>query len=692
MAKDKDQKEPPTDQWPKVTHSDSSFENGGGMSMGVAIVGFLLCFLAGAALMWGYDSHRMKTAGVIAADTSSGGMGSATWSDADSPIPVSSKDPIWGNRYAPVTVVIFSDFQCPFCARVEPTIDQVKSTYGPDKVRIVWKNQPLPMHDKARGAAEAAMTVFALKGSEAFWKFHDLAFQNQQALGPDNYEKWAVAAGVDPSAFKTALAAKTASAKVAEDQQLATKVGVNGTPAFRINGVELTGAQPFDKFKAVIDQELGKAQAKIASGTAKDRVYVETSKENFKAAPAKQEKESEREDSTTVWKVPVGNSPFLGRPDAPVTIVVFSDFQCPFCKRVEPTLDKVRETYGDKVRVVWKNKPLPFHPRAMPAAQLAMEARSQKGDKGFWEAHKRLFASQPKLDDADLEKIATDMGLNVEKVKAAIKDAKYKKEVEADVELGDSIKAGGTPHFFINGRRLVGAQPFEKFAAIIDDEIKKFDDQKGKVAAKEYYDNLMKTAKVGAAAEREPAEREPAELEKKTPPPVPAGAPTRGPANAKVVIQEWSDFECPFCGRVEPTVAEIMKNFGDKVKFVWRDKPLPMHADAMPAAQAAREALKQKGSEGFWKMHGKLFANQRKLQREDLEGYAKDMGLDMEKFKAALDKGTHKAAIEADDKAGSEIGIDGTPAFLINGYYISGAQPYPVFKKAIERALADAKP
>ncbi|MCL2725118.1 MAG: thioredoxin domain-containing protein [Polyangiaceae bacterium] len=668
MAKDKDHKAQAAD-------VRSSLE-GGGMSTGVAIIGFILCFLAGAAVMWGYDSHRMKTAG-ISADTSASG---ATWSDSDSPIPVSSKDPIWGRRDAPVTIVVFSDFQCPFCSRVTPTLDQVRKTYGPDKVRIVWKNQPLPMHDKARGAAEAAMTVFALKGSDAFWKFHDLAFQNQKDLGPDSYEKWAVAAGVDANAFKTALATKKASAKIDEDQQLASKVGANGTPAFRINGVELSGAQPFDKFKAVIDQELGKAQAKIASGTPKERVYVEASKENFKAAPQKpQEEEGEKEDSTTVWKVPVGSSPILGNVDAPVTIVEFSDFQCPYCKKVEPTLEKVRETYGDKVRLVWKHAPLPFHPRAVPAAQLSLEARVQKGDKGFWEAHKRLFESQPKLEDADLEKIASDMGLNVEKVKTAIKESKHKKDIDADLALVEEVQASGTPHFFVNGRRLVGAQPFEKFKAIIDDEIKKFEDQKGKVAAKDYYDHLMKTAK-GAP-----------EPEKKVAPPVPAGAPFRGSANAKVVIQEWSDFQCPFCSRVEPTIAEVMKNYGDKVKFVWRDKPLPMHQDAPLASEAAREALKQKGPDGFWKMHDKMFANQQKLKRDDLEGYAKEIGLDMEKFKAALDNRTHKAAVDAESAAGTEIGITGTPAFLINGYYISGAQPYPKFKKLIERALAEAK-
>ena len=255
----------------------------------------------------------------------------------------------------------------------------------------------------------------------------------------------------------------------------------------------------------------------------------------------------------------------------------------------------------------------------------------------------------------------------------------YKKEVDADMELGEEVSASGTPHFFVNGRRLVGAQPFEKFQKIIDEEIAKFDAQKGKIAGKDYYASLMKDAK-GAP-----------EPEKKQAPPVPPGNAYKGGKDAKVVIQQWSDFQCPFCSRVEPTVNEIQKTYGDKVKIVWRDKPLPMHPNAPLAAEAGREALKQKGPDGFWKMHKLMFDNQQKLAREDLDGYAKTVGLDMDKFKAALDSHANKAAVDADDKVGTDLGISGTPAFLVNGYYVSGAQPFPKFKKLIDRAMAEAK-
>ena len=170
--------------------------------------------------------------------------------------------------------------------------------------------------------------------------------------------------------------------------------------------------------------------------------------------------------------MPVGRLAVHGKADAPVTIIEFSDFQCPFCKRVEPTLKKVQETYGDKVRIVWKHEPLPFHPRAEPAAELALEARAQKGDKGFWDAHDKLFEIAAEARGrGSREGRARTLGLDVDKVKAAIKDKKYKEDIDADAELGEDVQASGTPHFFINGRRLVGAQPFEKFQKIIDEEI-----------------------------------------------------------------------------------------------------------------------------------------------------------------------------------------------------------------------------
>ena len=620
----------------------------------------------------------------LAVGTSDGGAPIATSPAAsadkedDAVIPIGGDDAVSGDRNAYVTIVLFSDFQCPFCSRVVPTLERVKETYGAD-VRLVFKNQPLPFHDKALLAAEIGQGVLETRGQDAFWRFHDLAFRRQAQMSPDALRAWAVAAGADSHEIEQGIESGRWKAKVKRDMDLANKVGANGTPAFRINGVELSGAQPFDKFKEVIDAELERAKGLEKSGVKRSALYRVLVAESVKKDNARQrdDDDDDKEDTKTVWKVPVGTSPVKGKATAKVTIVMFSDFQCPYCKRVESTIEQVLKSYPDDVRLVWKDEPLPFHPRAVPAANFARAARAAKGDAAFWNVHDKLFASQPKLEDQDLEDIARASGLDAKAMMAAVKNNTHKKGIDADMELGDDVQASGTPHFFINGRRLVGAQPMEKFKVIIDEEIKHANVLLAKgVAPSAVYDDIMK----GGKGPPEP------EMRTTTAPLI--TAPTKGPANAPVTIQYWSDFQCPFCARVEPTVAEIVKSYGNKVRIVWRDKPLPMHPQAPLAAQAAREAYAQKGNDGFWKMHDKMFANQQHLQRADLDGYAKELGLDIARFEQALADGRHKKTVDADDAAGTAAGISGTPAFLVGPYYVSGAQPFAKFKRLIDKALA----
>lgn len=405
------------------------------------------------------------------------------WDDSRSPIPVTSNDPMWGNRTAPVTLVLYSDFQCPFCARLTATLDQLQVTYPKSKLRIIWKNEPLPFHPNARPAAEAGAGVMQLKGSEAFWKFHDHAFKNQQSLTEENFVLWAKDAGVNVAMFKSGLQTHKWSGKVDTDHDEAKKAGVNGTPCAFVNGVRVSGAQPLEKWKSVIDEELGKAEAELRAGTPKDRVYVAMSTRNKLAEPPPAptaappehlgDKKLPLKDEATVHEVPVGTSPVLGNPNAPVTLIVFSDFQCPFCSRIEETFEGIRKAYGEKVRFVWKNNPLPFHSRAVPAANFALEARAQKGDKGFWAAHDALFAMQKDLGDQALESLAAKLGLNVAKTMAAVRDEKFKTNITTDVALAKQLEAFGTPVTFVNGRMLHGAQPLSKFSSVIDEELQK---------------------------------------------------------------------------------------------------------------------------------------------------------------------------------------------------------------------------
>jgi len=165
---------------------------------------------------------------------------------------------------------------------------------------------------------------------------------------------------------------------------------------------------------------------------------------------------------------------------------------------------------------------------------------------------------------------------------------------------------------------------------------------------------------------------------------VEAKGPSRGPTNAPVTIVEFSDFQCPYCGREYPVIERLMKEYDGKLRLVFRHYPLDFHPFAQKAAEAGACAQDQ-GK--FWELHDKMFTNQGKLAVADLKGYAKLLGMDAPKFDKCLDSGEKKALVDDDLKAGSAAGVNGTPAFFINGIFVNGAQPYEHMKQAVDREL-----
>lgn len=155
---------------------------------------------------------------------------------------------------------------------------------------------------------------------------------------------------------------------------------------------------------------------------------------------------------------------------APVTIVEFSDFQCPYCARAETVVDEVVKKYGDRVRVVYRDYPLKFHANAENAAMGAECAADQ--DK-FWEMHKAIFGNQQKLATADLVETAGSIGLDKEAFKTCLDSGKHRAEVQKDFEDGMKYGVTGTPTFFINGIPMVGARSVDAFAEIIDSELER---------------------------------------------------------------------------------------------------------------------------------------------------------------------------------------------------------------------------
>lgn len=658
------------------------------MSKGSAIVSILVALVGGIAI------------GSLATSAISGGSGddiadvSGIVPDDVERVRVPVGDrPMKGAKDALVTIVEISDFQCPFCSRVNPTMKRIMDEYQ-GQVRVVWRNNPLPFHKDAPLAHQAAIEAYDQGGNKKFWAMHDKLFSNQRELKRDKLEQYAKEVGLNLDKFKKALDSKKHVNVIQADQTLAKRIGANGTPHFVINGRKLSGAQPFDEFKKVIDEEITIAKKIVKAGTDKKNVYAALMK-SAKDAPAPPaaaaQQAQKRPDPNAVYRVPVGAQPSKGPKDALVTVVEVSDFECPFCQRVTPTVDKIVSEYGKDVRVVWMNNPLPFHKNAPLAHQAALEAYDQGGNKKFWAMHDTLFKNRTALTRPDLEKYAQQLGLNMAQFKKALDNMEHKDVVQKEQKLARSLGAGGTPTFFINGRNLRGAQPYPAFKAVIDQELKKAKDMVAKGTPKaKVYEEIIKNGATspkmiggGAPSAGKPADERIYKI------PSSGKAPTKGNPKAKVVIQEFSDFECPFCSRVNPTVAQILREYGSKVKIQWRHYPLPFHKNARPAHRASIEVFEQGGDKAFWKYHDLLFANRTALDKASLVKYAQQVGgIDAQKVKAAIESNKHDARIEKDIDAIKAAGARiGTPSFFINGKLVQGAQPFENFKKVIDEAL-----
>jgi protein-disulfide isomerase/flagellar basal body-associated protein FliL len=266
--------------------------------------------------------------------------------------------------------------------------------------------------------------------------------------------------------------------------------------------------------------------------------------------------------------------------------------------------------------------------------------------------------------------------VNMRLTEVKAKEAKTTVDDLLKKEIKDKLK-DPTPEQVqtVYDRAKNSGQPVPPLDQVRDRIVSYLKDEQGRTATNAFYSKLRSESKVEML------------LPAFTPPRVEVAAvgPALGPEKAPITIVEFSDFQCPFCGRAEPTVKQVMELYKDKVRLVFRDFPLPGH----PFAQKASEAALCAHDQGkYWEMHDKLFANQQQLELSSLKGYAKELGLNTGKFDKCLDSGSKAKDIEASTKAGMEAGVSGTPAFFVNGVLLSGAVPVDNFKAIIDAELA----
>ncbi|MFO0577811.1 MAG: thioredoxin domain-containing protein [Polyangia bacterium] len=276
------------------------------------------------------------------------------------------------------------------------------------------------------------------------------------------------------------------------------------------------------------------------------------------------------------------------------------------------------------------------------------------------------------LRERTLENLISERIIKAAAQKAKVdEDSFLRKQVEAKVPTVSEDEA--KKWFEENKARLPPQLAGQEFAAVKDTLIQGVTNMKRREALGAVVEDLRKQAGVQVLL-RAPKIQ------------VAAEGPSRGPANAKVTIVEFSDFQCPFCSKAKKTVDEVMAKYDGKVRLVFRDFPLDFHDKAQKASEAGQCANDQ-GK--FWAMHDWMFDNQQNLDVEALKGAAKTLGLDSAKFDECLTSGKHAEVVKKNMKAGQEAGVRGTPAFFINGSFLNGAQPLEKFVAEIDRALAE---
>ncbi|MFN2189225.1 MAG: DsbA family protein [Candidatus Promineifilaceae bacterium] len=567
-----------------------------------------------------------------------------------------------GDPNAPVVIEEYSDFQCPYCSRFySETMGQLDDNQiSEGDAVLVFYDFPLNrIHPQAAPAARAARCA-AEQGAANFWLMHDVLFENVAAWTNDNHEStfmdYAENIGLELADFDACLSENRYAPEVDADLAKGASLGISGTPSFIMNGELLVGAQPFQVFSSAIS----------------------TLKEGGTLASANSNQQANQPSPAAAPTPAAFNDNYAsayGDPDAPVTIVEFTDYQCPYCARhSSDILPQIIQEMIDTGRVYYILKDFPLDRIHPDARKAAVAVRCGGEQDNYWELHDAVFSNQAEWagegDGANdyFTGYAADLGLDEDAYASCLESGRFDGAVEANVREGNALGVSGTPHFFVDGYPLNGARPFEHFIAAVS------------------------LAEEGRLAEAfTPVERPtPSTVE------VPTGeAYSIGDPGAPITIVEYTDMQCPYCSRHnQNTFPRIIEQYVDtgQVRYVFKDFPLTqLHPQAVIAAEATRCALEQ---DAFLEMYDLLFDKQQEWSGVEpsaiFAGYADELGLDKSSFQECLSSNRYEAAVISDLQEGVAFGVTGTPSFFINGYPVTGAQPFEVFQQTINAMLEES--
>jgi protein-disulfide isomerase len=491
-----------------------------------------------------------------------------------------------------VTMIEFADFQCPFCASQAADLRKLQAEY-PDNLTVAFKNFPLSIHKQSRKAHLAALAA----GEQGkFWEMHDLIYGHPQHLSPEDFDRYAAELGLDKERFQNSLSDPRASETIEKDIAEGIALGVNATPTFVVNGHKLVGRQSYAKLKRVVGAEL-------------------------QGVPWQ---------TTEPVRVNIDGAPSLGSVSAPVTVVEFSDFQCPFCARASAPLQRLLAANQGNVRFAFKNFPLEIHVDSALAHMAALAA----GEQGkFWQMHDLIFAHQRSIKRSDLLNFATQLNLDTVKFEKDIESPQLNARLADDISEGKRLGVVATPTFIVNGEVFSGFSA-EQLQTAIDSQT-----------------SSIQTAEL--------------------PKDIPKLNLSLGPEDAPTKIQWYVDLTSPLTAESEVVLQNFVAAHPGKVQIEFKNFPLQTHATAMLVHEFALAAAAQ-GK--FWPVESLLLADSKPKDREELRSLAAQAQLDQGKLWADVDDHKYAPIISRDLAEAHHLGVSGTPTFVVGNKKLDGVR------------------
>jgi protein-disulfide isomerase len=346
--------------------------------------------------------------------------------------------------------------------------------------------------------------------------------------------------------------------------------------------------------------------------------------------------------ATAQTQASLTGTPGRGSENAPVTIVEYTDFQCPFCARASLTIARVVAAYPGKVRWVLKHYPLPFHADAPLAHRAALAADSQGK---FWEMHDTLFANQRALKRDDLIGYAKRLGLDPTQFTADLDSDRFDATLRRDGAEGAKLGVDGTPTFFVNGKRLVGAVPYETVTAAVDRALR----TSGPTSA-DAMDEVM----------------------------------SRGPLEAPVTIRWFADITSPLHREALLLLRRIVDAHPRDVRILIRLAPSRSRDNARLVHEAAIAAAE---SGAFWELHDVLMNRPTIADRTALIEYATRLGMDRKAFTESLTSGRASGWLDRHISEAQSLDVRGTPTFFVNTVRVDGVVSFEELDRVVAGAL-----